>query len=87
MGIADRNEVKELFNYPLLEAISRRRTRRFPVGCNLEVGATKFKSESPALPLNDIETAILCWAGAGITGIIASDLCTPGIVNLETIYL
>ena len=81
MGIADKKEVKELFKYPLLEAISRRRTRRFPVGCNLEVGTTKFKSESPALPLNDIETAILCWSGAGITGIIASDLCTPGMGN------
>jgi hypothetical protein len=81
MGLFDRPEVKELFNYPLLEAIARRRTRRFPVGCNLEVGTTAYKSKNPPVGLSDIETAILCWAGAGVTGIIASDLHTPGMGN------
>lgn len=81
MSFSDKNEVKEIFNYPLLEAIARRRTRRFPVGCNLEVGTTAYKSKHAPLALSDTETAILCWAGAGITGIIASDLCTPGMGN------
>jgi hypothetical protein len=81
MDIAERNEVKAIFKYPLLEAIARRRTRRFPVGCNLEVGTTQHKSQNLPVPLNDIETALLCWAGAGVTGIIASDLCTPGMGN------
>lgn len=81
MGIAERNEVKELFSYPLLEAISRRRTRRFPVGCAVPLGSMQYKSEKPPLPLNDIETAILCWAGAGITGAVTSDLATSGMGN------
>lgn len=81
MGITERNEVKELFKYPLIEAISRRRTRRFPVGCALERGSMQHKSERKPMPLNDIETAILCWAGAGITGAISGDLCTAGMGN------
>ena len=81
MGIAEKREVKELFKYPLLEAIARRRTRRFPVGCHLQVGTTKHKSENPPVPLTEVETAILCWTGAGITGVIASDLRTPGMGN------
>ena len=31
------------------------------------------------VPLNDIETAFLCWAGAGITGMIAGDMPTNDV--------
>ncbi len=61
MGIADKNEVKELFKYPLLQAIAHRRARRFPRGCVLKEGGIEYTSEQSPLPLNDIETAILCW--------------------------
>ncbi|OGN95190.1 MAG: hypothetical protein A2Z75_02270 [Chloroflexi bacterium RBG_13_50_10] len=76
MGIADRDEVKQVFKYPILEAIARRRSRRFPLGCTLPEGAMQYASHQPAVPLNDIETAILCWSGAGITGSITGDLPT-----------
>jgi hypothetical protein len=76
MGIADRDEVKQVFKYPLLEAIARRRSRRFPLGCTLPDGATQYASQKSPVPLNDIETAILCWSGAGITGSITGDLST-----------
>ncbi len=81
MGISERDETKELFSYPLLEAIARRRTRRFPVGCAVETGSMQWKSENPPVPLNDFEHAILCWSGAGLTGAVASDLATPGMGN------
>jgi hypothetical protein len=81
MKITEQSEVQSLLRYPLLEAISRRRTRRFPVGCNLDVGTTKHQSQKPATPLNETEHAVLCWSGAGVTGIIASDLQTPGMGN------
>jgi len=81
MSLKDRKEVRSLFQYPLLDAIARRRTRRFPVGCSLDVGTTQHKSQNPPTSLNEIETALLCWAGAGVTGIIASDLQTPGMGN------
>lgn len=73
MGIADRKEVKEVFKYPILEAIARRRSRRFPVGCTLNFGTLKYASTHPPVPLNDLELAILCWSGAGITGSITSE--------------
>lgn len=76
MGIADRDEVKEVFQYPILEAIARRRSRRFPQGCTLPLGAIQHISEEPPMPLNDLEMAILCWSGAGITGSITGDLST-----------
>jgi hypothetical protein len=76
MTIADRDEVKQVFKYPLLEAIARRRSRRFPLGCALPDGATQYASQKPPVSLNDIETAILCWSGAGITGSITGDLST-----------
>jgi len=76
MGIADRDEVKQVFQYPILEAIARRRSRRFPLGCTLPEGALQYASQKPSVPLNDIETAILCWSGAGITGSITGDLST-----------
>jgi hypothetical protein len=36
----------------------------------------QYASQKPPIPLNDIETAILCWSGAGITGSITGDLST-----------
>jgi hypothetical protein len=76
MNITDRDEVKQLFKYPIMEAIARRRSRRFPLGCTLPEGAIKYASTKQPVPLNDIETAILCWSGAGITGSITGDLPT-----------
>jgi len=76
MSIADRDEVKQVFQYPILEAIARRRSRRFPLGCTLPSGAIQHVSQWSPVPLNDLEAAILCWSGAGITGSIAGDLST-----------
>ena len=44
MGIANRDEVKELFKYPLLEAIAHRRARRLPLGCTLSEGGLQYAS-------------------------------------------
>jgi hypothetical protein len=76
MSMADRDEVKAVFQYPILEAIARRRGRRFPRGCTSPEGALHYTSQEPPVPLNDLETAILCWSGAGITGGITGDLPT-----------
>jgi hypothetical protein len=81
MSISERKEIKDLFRYPLLEALSRRRTRRFPLGCSVAVGSMQHKSRHAPLSLSDLETAVLCWAGAGITGVAAADLSTRGMGN------
>lgn len=76
MGIANKEEVRQVFKYPLLEAIARRRSRRFPLGCAFPSGAIEHASQQPPIPLDDLEMAILCWSGAGITGSITGDLST-----------
>ena len=77
--LSDRKEVRELFQYPLLKAMAHRRTRRFPLGCEMAEGTLAYASKNPPVPLNNIETAFLCWAGAGITGIIAGDMPTDDV--------
>jgi hypothetical protein len=77
--LRDRKEVRELFEYPLLEAMARRRTRRFPLGCEMAEGTLSHASKNPPVPLNDVETAILCWAGAGISGTITGDMPTNDV--------
>ena len=77
--LKDKKEVREVFSYPLLKAMAHRRTRRFPLGCKMEEGTLQYASKNPPVPLNDIETAILCWAGTGITGTIAADMPTNDV--------
>ena len=81
MGIAHREEVKKVFAYPLLSAIAQRRSRRFPLGCTSPAGAHEYASQKPSVPLNDLETALLCWSGAGVTGGITGDLPTRHFGN------
>jgi len=53
-----------------------RRTRRFPQGGKLHskrAGLYYDSSEHP-VPLNDLETAILCFAAAGITGVTVEEI-------------
>jgi hypothetical protein len=68
MGFADKKEVKDVFKYPLLEAIARLRTRRLPLSYTIDNGMIRKDPKQTPITLNDLETAILCWSGAGITG-------------------
>jgi hypothetical protein len=68
MSEMNSQEVKEAFKYPLFEAIAHRRTRRLPLGYTIDSGMIKRHPTQTPVPLNDVETAILCWSGAGITG-------------------
>lgn len=78
MSAARKKEVSEIFKVPLMGAIARRRTRRFPLGCTMPDRELRYVSDKPPLPLNELELALLCWAGNGITGIITGDLPTSG---------
>jgi len=60
--------VDDVYNYPLLEALTRRRSRRIGYGFQVPWGALEFKSQKEPVPLNSQETALLCYAGAGMTG-------------------
>ncbi|MFA5315874.1 MAG: hypothetical protein WC369_00420 [Dehalococcoidales bacterium] len=81
-----RNDIKEIFKASLLNTIAHRRARRFPLGCTIPDQELHYVSEKPPVPLNDLELAMLCWAGNGVTGTITGDLPISG-GNLFTSWL
>lgn len=72
--IAGNNAARRAWSYPLFDAIFNRRSRRFSLGAEIPGGPTKYKSDKPALPLDEVEEAMLIWAGTGISGMNLSDL-------------
>lgn len=54
--------------FPALQAIFGRRSRRFALGAEL-TGPLAFRSEAQPVPLSDAEQAILVAAGTGVTGV------------------
>jgi len=64
------------FDAPLFSTMYRRRTRRFPRGGKLlpKRAGLHYKSKEHPVPLNDLETAILCFAANGITGVTTEEI-------------
>ncbi len=60
--------------YPLIEAMVRRRSRRFALGNRLQGGAFSYTSDASPVPLSIDEEAILAFAGAGVTGHVYGEL-------------
>ena len=69
--------VEEFFKYPLMEAIFRRRSRRFPAGATLTGTTFAHASKEPPTPLSDLETAILCYVASGVTGAATCETLAP----------
>jgi hypothetical protein len=65
---------QRLANYPLLAAITHRRSRRFARGMQMQVGPLAYRSEHPPQPLSADEEAALAYACCGITGAALSEL-------------
>jgi hypothetical protein len=65
---------KQAHRYPLLEAMARRRSRRFALGNQLDAGALTFHSRAQPLALSEEEEAILAFAGSGISGRVTAEL-------------
>lgn len=63
-----------LDQYPLLEALIGRRSRRFGQGFRLNGGPLSFASQRPVSPLTLDEQAALAFAACGITGPVLADL-------------
>ena len=64
----DGDPLKDLFDFPLLEAIYGRRARRFGLGMEIPSGPLAFKSSAEPAPLSELEHAVLVAAGTGVTG-------------------
>ena len=63
-----------LATYPMLDAMTYRRARRFALGDHLQGGAFSYRSDKPPIPLNLDEEAVLAFAGAGVTGRLTGEL-------------
>jgi hypothetical protein len=64
------------FDAPLLDTLFRRRTRRFPVGGELRSrrGRLAFCSTETPYGLTEEETALLCFATTGTTGVSVEEI-------------
>ncbi|MBU7010229.1 MAG: hypothetical protein HXS46_06025, partial [Theionarchaea archaeon] len=64
------------FDAPLFRTMYRRRTRRFPKGAKLlsRRAGLNYSSKEQPVPLNDLETALLCFATTGITGVTVEEI-------------
>jgi hypothetical protein len=62
------------WNYSLMEAIFKRRTRRIAFGAEIPGGPTQYRSERDPFPLSELEEALLIQAATGVSGFNLSDL-------------
>ncbi len=64
------------FDAPLFKTMYTRRTRRFPQGGKLlsKRAGLRYISKERPVALNDLETAILCFAASGITGVTVEEI-------------
>jgi hypothetical protein len=67
----------DAWNYPLFEALYRRRSRRFGLGFEMPEGPFRYTSTHAPVPLSELEEALLLGAGAGFSGVAFWDLPTP----------
>ncbi|BBX46713.1 hypothetical protein GCM10009641_41340 [Mycobacterium cookii] len=64
----ERAALAEVGHFPLLAAITGRRSRRFPVGGRIPAGALAYTSRQPVQPLSEVERALLISVAGGVTG-------------------
>jgi hypothetical protein len=65
---------EQLARYPLLDALLKRRSRRFGLGMKMANGPLAYRSRHGSLPLAEEEEALLTFAAGGITGFALLDL-------------
>jgi hypothetical protein len=65
---ASADVMRDVWQYPLFEALYGRRSRRFGLGFEMTEGRFPYKSQQRPLPLSELEEALLVAAGVGVTG-------------------
>jgi hypothetical protein len=60
--------------YPLVEALTKRRSRRFGLGMKMDQGPLAYSSAHAPFPLSEEEEGALAFAACGITGYALLDL-------------
>jgi hypothetical protein len=74
---APQDLLRQVWDYPLFEALYGRRSRRFGRGFAMDGGPFAYASEHAPLPLSELEEALLVAAGVGFSGIALWDLSRP----------
>jgi hypothetical protein len=69
-----RSQLDALWQYPLMDAIFNRRSRRFAAGAHLDGGALSYQSTMAPMPLTMLEEAVLATAAAGFNGYVLVDV-------------
>jgi len=76
--------LNDVWNYPFMEAIINRRSRRFSMGATMPGGGLAYKSSEKPMPLTTLEEAILVNAAVGFSGYPLADLpytSSPGKIG------
>ena len=60
--------LEDALQFPLMDSIMGRRSRRFPFGAEIPDGPLKFQSKHDPLPLSDLEQMIMLSSVSGNTG-------------------
>ena len=60
--------LEQVLNFPLVQGLFGRRSRRFGFGMEIPGGPLAYKSLHEPVPLSDLELALLVAAATGVTG-------------------
>src|SRR5918992_5574968 len=60
--------LNDLLKFPLIDAITGRRSRRFCMGAEIPDGVLSFRSKHKPLPLSEIEQLLVLTSMGGVTG-------------------
>ncbi|WP_078292623.1 hypothetical protein [Mycobacterium sp. D16R24] len=64
----EREALAQVTTFPLLAAITGRRSRRFPLGGHIPDGPLAYTSAHPARPISEVERALILSVVGGVTG-------------------
>jgi hypothetical protein len=67
-SVEEPSGLAELLEFPLVQALFGRRSRRFFLGASIPDGPLTFRSRSPPVPLSELEQMLLVTAVGGNTG-------------------
>lgn len=68
LSARERDALERLADFPLLDALFGRRSRRFPMGGEIPDGPLAYRSKHPHVPLSELETLLILAVMTGTTG-------------------
>ena len=68
LSARERDALERLGDFPLLDALFGRRSRRFPMGGEIPDGPLAYRSKHPHVPLSELETLLILAVMTGTTG-------------------